>query len=218
MRVLERARVPAGNKWVVAENVSIGGPVLHPNEEWRARTKREWDAKVLSLWLIVLPLSFVMFVPRGLLGDGMDLTLGLLLAFIMGVILPAVVTIGYRLSWNRIVEGGVFSGLYENGIVAFYPATSTPQFVPYGTIEEVKLRGMKPFQRIPVIQVRGLKHPTVLPIITLLGDDGWDWVRYRISHPPGPVAGGPPELHVYGDRGAMVTSVPGIVGKGNGPG
>jgi len=218
MRALERARVLSGRRWVKAENVPVGEPVLHPLEVWRARTKREWDSIVRSLWLVVLPLSLVMFLPWGLSGGGLDFTTGLMLALVMGVLLPALMTIGYQITWRRVLVRGVFSGLYENGVVAFYPATSIPVFVPYEIIDEVKLRRINLFQRIPMIQVRGHKHPILLPSYRVLGDDGWDWLRQRISHPPVPVATGPPELHVYGDRGAVRTSVPGTEGRWDGPG
>ena len=100
---------------------------------------------------------------------------------------------------------GLYSGLYDNGIVSIISVGPQVGFVPYHLIEEIKESRVN-VNRMMMLKLKGFKRPIAYDLKGLLGEEGIQMLYYILHK--GPEPHGPPELYIYGGRGSRVRSIP----------
>jgi hypothetical protein len=219
-RFLPRARVPHEGKWVKANNVPIGMPILHTAEEWEELNLRNWRRMLARMWLIALPLSFLILLPYLVVMGVPFWPNAITMASVVALAFPLTMTVWTPLFYRRVRRRGISSGLYENGLVIAVPTDPSLTFIPYWMVEEAEFGPFNLVNRMQMLRVRikGFKMMPSFDVARILGEEGLAVLRYRILRTPVVTVEGPPELHVYGGRGLRISSIPCRPGNGGGDG
>ena len=213
-----RARVPHEGRWVKATNVPIGMPILHTAEEWGERTWLEWRKLMTLVWLLSMTVAYLLFLPWLMAVGNTFWPNAVAMATVVAIGYPLTLTVWIPLSYRKGRRRGIWSGLYENGLVAVLSMTSMPTFVPYHMIEEVSVSRINFLNRMLMLRVKGFKRAGPFDLAGILGEEGLKALHQMMAGPPGPAREGPPELHVYGGRGLRISSIPGTRENGDGDG
>jgi len=204
-----RGRVPKDGKWVKADNIDIGEPLLYTVEEWGDRMEREWRRATIRGMALFVFLVFPLLAAFLMEAIGWLNSLAISAAVIL--IFPAVMIILLWMMKRRADQLGLHGGLYTNGIVSIASVGLPVVFLPYLLIEEIKTPRVNFFNRMLTLKIKGFKLPISFELRGVLGEEGIKTLRYMMSKGPEPQ--GPPELHIYGGRGARIRSIPRNSGK-----
>jgi hypothetical protein len=201
-----RVKVPGDKRFVTADGIDPGRPILHSSEEWMDRTRRASRVfelgHVLIFGLILLPILVLMFVSTGNPG-----AIVIMLVLMATCIFPPVAVILVERRYLRRQERhGTPSGLYTNGILFRNPSAPVYLFIPYGSMTSIE-RGSLGERRFLKVGIRGWRSPFYADLLRLLDED--DLTSLGMAMKGGyREPEGPPELHVYGGRGASIRSIP----------
>jgi hypothetical protein len=219
-RTIPQARVPYEGKWVKAANVPIGEPILFTSEGWEERTRQYSRKTSVRIFLAFLAMSFLLYLPWLVIEGNRLWPDAFAMAATMAIGFPIMISIVMAFSFRKFARMGIWSGLYEKGLLVTYLNPSQTRFVPYFLMERAEVHPYNFINSLPMLRVniKGFKQPVTFDVKGILGDDGVALLHQMIAVPPGSMRDGPPELHVYGDGGAVVTSIPGTSGEIDGKG
>ncbi len=196
-----RGLVPYKGKFVKADNIPRGEPVLYSAEEWMARDeveRRRYLRRVqviLPAIIIIVMSVFYLIVGRPFWPDIAVSAVAYAIAF------PLMLTIPEVLNGRRARRAGVYSGLFRNGLMLRVPTREWATFVPYGFIEDFEVK-----RDMLMLRLRGFNKPQPIYMGGLLDVEGQGMLRTMIMGTPAMTEA--PELHVYGGRASRLRSIP----------
>lgn len=201
-----RVHVPGERRFVKAEGIRPGRPILHTRDEWMDRTRETSRAFLrnftLAFVVIMLPIWVLLF--QGI-GDPL-LSSAMIVPATLSVVVPLVMVLLERRTFKWQERNAIPSGLYENGILFRNMTAPIFLYVPYTSILGFE-PGRSGVRGVLKFKIRGFKTTFYADLFGLLGEDGQAALAMAISDAQD-MPRGPPELHVYGGRGARISSVP----------
>ena len=206
-----RGRVPKDGKFVKADNIDIGEPLLYSIEEWGDRMEREWRRTTIQGSALFIFLVFPLFASFLIFMTEAPLLISVALSTAMALMFPVLMIIILRKVKRKAHQLGLHGGLYDNGIVGITIVEPPVVFVPYPLIEEIKTPRVNFFNRMLTLKIKDFKAPITFEMRAVLGEEGINTLRYKMSKGHEPQ--GPPELFIYGGRGSRIRSMPKVPAK-----
>jgi hypothetical protein len=199
-----RGKVPYKGKFVKVVNIPPGEPLLLSMEEWITRDKKEGrrDILLLSVFFpaITIPLTF-MFL--GVIG-GETWPDILLFALAYSLPFPMLFAIAELINSRRAFRKGIYTGLFEHGLLIRDMMTTRVNFIPYALIVDFHMVKKMKNKRMEV-DIVGFEKPYQIVRTCVLGDDSIGMLREIVTQMAGE---DPPDLHVYGGRASKLRSIP----------
>lgn len=199
-----RGRVPYKGKFVKADNIPVGEPILLSVAEWRARDRDEARKSLLFLWVVLPVITVPMMMLFHWATDDIQWPDIIYFAIIYGFPLPAMLSITELVNSRRAFRRGVYTGLFENGLRMRLISTTRADFIPYALIVDFRVIEKWKGKHMEV-DIVGFEEPFLVLRDPLLEDDSLGMLR-RIITEQG--KGEPPELHVYGGRASKLRAIP----------
>ena len=197
--------VASDGKFVWAEEIRRGPPILHSKEDWVERSRQVSRRYISTFSILVLVLMIPIFIMFYLALEDM----GVFPAFMLTLLYPALIIllsslmeVYYRKKAERL---DLYPGLFAGGL-QFRLVGNVVLFFPYHEIESFEVVSW-PLITTLRMRLRGFKRPIRLNFAdTLLGEEGLATLQRMIS--PEMPKTEPPKLVVYGGRQAKISRIP----------
>ncbi len=200
-----RGLVPYKGKFVKADNIPRGEPLLYSAEEWMARNKVE-RRRYLRRILVILPVTILTIVSVMNLIAGNPLWPDIVVsAVVYTIAFPLMLSIPEVLNGRKARKARVYSGLFQNGLMFRVPTREWATFVPYGLVEDFEVKRVNLVNNMLMLRLRGFKKPQPVYMGGLLDAEGQGMLRTMIMGAS--VMTEAPELHVYGGRASRLRSI-----------
>jgi hypothetical protein len=204
-----RTRVPFRGKWVKADNVHRGDPIVYTPREWQRRASEIRSRSLLWNWIVFPPVMIcTCFITFGLLG-GLTDTFWLLWA------------VFYSLGWcssNTVLElwqrrkelaSSNYTGLFQYGVQWRLTGNNAHFFLPYSEMVEYRMRRKLLVGDVIEFRIRGFKRPWVDGVLPrILNAGGLEELRRRVDGSAGRFEA--PKLVLYDDRSPIIATSPPI--------
>ena len=201
-----RGLVPYKGKFVKADNIPRGGPILYSAEEWMAREKAALRRYMRRI-LVILPATIITVVSVFYLIAGHPFWPDIVASAVAyAIAFPLILTVPEVLNGRKARRAGVYSGLFRNGLMLRVPMTGWATFVPYGSVEDFEIKRVNFVNDMLMLRLCGFKKPQPIYMGGLLDVKGQGMLRTMIMRASTRIEA--PDLHVYGGRASRVRSIP----------
>ena len=201
-----RGLVPYKGKFVKADNIPRGEPVLYSAEEWMARNKVE-RRRYMRRVVVILPAIIIILVSVFYLIAGRPFWPNIAVSVVVYVIaFPLMLSVPEVMNGRRARRAGVYSGLFQNGLMLRVPTREWATFVPYGFIEDFEVKRVNFVNNMLMLRLRDFNKQQPIYMGGLLDVEGQGMLRTMIMGTPAMTEA--PELHVYGGRASRLRSIP----------